>query len=61
MVGPIGYRTVRPRDPMPIDAALPQLLTALGTPGAAGRYPKHSWPEDPVTAEAIRGVRRRSE
>jgi ATP-dependent helicase HrpB len=24
-----------------------------------GRYPKHSWPEDPLTAEAIRGVKRR--
>jgi ATP-dependent helicase HrpB len=22
------------------------------------RYPKHSWPEDPLTAEAVRGVRR---
>jgi ATP-dependent helicase HrpB len=25
------------------------------------RYPKHSWPEDPLTAEAIRGVKRRQE
>jgi ATP-dependent helicase HrpB len=24
------------------------------------RYPKHSWPEDPWTAEAVRGVRRRT-
>jgi ATP-dependent helicase HrpB len=24
-----------------------------------GRYPKHSWPDDPLTAEAIRGVKRR--
>jgi len=24
-----------------------------------GRYPKHSWPEDPLTAEAICGVRRK--
>ena len=24
-----------------------------------GRYPKHSWPEDPLTAEAVRGVERR--
>jgi ATP-dependent helicase HrpB len=24
-----------------------------------GRYPKHSWPEDPLSAEAVRGVRRR--
>ena len=24
------------------------------------RYPKHSWPEDPWTAEAVRGARRRS-
>ena len=24
-----------------------------------GRYPKHHWPEDPLTAEAVRGVRRR--
>ncbi len=24
-----------------------------------GRYPKHYWPEDPLTAEAVRGVRRR--
>jgi ATP-dependent helicase HrpB len=24
-----------------------------------GRYPKHSWPEDPFTAEAVRGVKRR--
>jgi ATP-dependent helicase HrpB len=23
------------------------------------RYPKHSWPEDPWTAEAVRGARRR--
>ncbi|HJZ58520.1 MAG TPA: ATP-dependent helicase HrpB [Gemmataceae bacterium] len=26
-----------------------------------GRYPKHSWPEDPLTAEAVRGVRRKTE
>jgi ATP-dependent helicase HrpB len=25
------------------------------------RYPKHSWPDDPWTAQAIRGARRRSE
>jgi ATP-dependent helicase HrpB len=25
-----------------------------------GRYPKHSWPEDPFTAEAVRGVKRKS-
>ena len=25
------------------------------------RYPKHSWPEDPLTAEAIRGARKRHE
>jgi ATP-dependent helicase HrpB len=25
------------------------------------RYPKHSWPEDPWTAEAVRGARRRSQ
>lgn len=25
-----------------------------------GRYPKHSWPEDPLTAEAIRGPKRRT-
>ncbi len=25
-----------------------------------GRYPKHSWPDDPFTAEAVRGVKRRS-
>jgi ATP-dependent helicase HrpB len=24
------------------------------------RYPKHSWPDDPLTAEAVRGVRKRS-
>ncbi|MBX9581565.1 MAG: ATP-dependent helicase HrpB [Gemmataceae bacterium] len=24
-----------------------------------GRYPKHSWPDDPLTAEAVRGVKRR--
>lgn len=24
-----------------------------------GRYPKHSWPEDPWTAPAIRGTKRR--
>jgi ATP-dependent helicase HrpB len=24
-----------------------------------GRYPKHSWPEDPLTAEAICGARRK--
>ncbi|MFM7193875.1 MAG: ATP-dependent helicase C-terminal domain-containing protein, partial [Bacteroidota bacterium] len=23
------------------------------------RYPKHSWPEDPLTATAIRGAKRR--
>ena len=26
-----------------------------------GRYPKHHWPDDPWTAEAVRGVKRRSE
>ncbi|MBX9627570.1 MAG: ATP-dependent helicase HrpB [Gemmataceae bacterium] len=26
-----------------------------------GRYPKHSWPEDPLTAVAVRGVKRRAE
>jgi ATP-dependent helicase HrpB len=25
------------------------------------RYPKHSWPEDPLTAEAVRGVKRRQD
>jgi ATP-dependent helicase HrpB len=25
-----------------------------------GRYPKHHWPEDPLTAEAVRGARRRT-
>ena len=25
-----------------------------------GRYPKHSWPEDPANAEAVRGVKKRS-
>ena len=25
-----------------------------------GRYPRHDWPEDPLTAQASRGVRRRS-
>ncbi len=24
-----------------------------------GRYPKHSWPEDPATAEPMSGARRR--
>jgi ATP-dependent helicase HrpB len=24
-----------------------------------GRYPKHFWPEDPFTAEAIRGVKKK--
>ena len=24
-----------------------------------GRYPKHAWPEDPLTAEAVRGTGRR--
>jgi ATP-dependent helicase HrpB len=24
-----------------------------------GRYPKHHWPEDPLTAEAVRGVKRK--
>ena len=23
------------------------------------RYPRHSWPEDPLAAEAVRGVKRR--
>ncbi len=26
-----------------------------------GRYPKHSWPEDPLTAEAVCGVRKKRE
>lgn len=26
-----------------------------------GRYPKHSWPDDPLTAEAIRGVRKKTQ
>lgn len=26
-----------------------------------GRYPKHHWPDDPWTAEAVRGVKRRSQ
>ncbi|MBY0512765.1 MAG: ATP-dependent helicase HrpB, partial [Gemmataceae bacterium] len=26
-----------------------------------GRYPKHSWPDDPLAAEAVRGVRRRAD
>jgi ATP-dependent helicase HrpB len=25
-----------------------------------GRYPKHAWPENPLTAEAVRGVRKRN-
>jgi ATP-dependent helicase HrpB len=25
-----------------------------------GRYPKHFWPDDPLTAEAVRGVKRKS-
>jgi ATP-dependent helicase HrpB len=25
------------------------------------RYPKHSWPEDPWTAEAVRGVKKRNQ
>ncbi len=25
-----------------------------------GRYPKHHWPEDPLTAQAVRGARRRT-
>jgi ATP-dependent helicase HrpB len=24
------------------------------------RYPKHEWPEDPISAEAVRGVKRKS-
>jgi ATP-dependent helicase HrpB len=24
-----------------------------------GRYPKHAWPDDPLTATAVSGVRRR--
>ena len=24
-----------------------------------GRYPRHHWPEDPLTAEAVRGAKRR--
>ena len=23
------------------------------------RYPKHEWPEDPISAEAVRGVKKR--
>jgi ATP-dependent helicase HrpB len=23
------------------------------------RYPKHEWPEDPISAEAVRGVKRK--
>jgi ATP-dependent helicase HrpB len=25
-----------------------------------GRYPRHDWPQDPLTAQPSRGVRRRS-
>ncbi|HEX9834079.1 MAG TPA: ATP-dependent helicase C-terminal domain-containing protein, partial [Mycobacterium sp.] len=25
-----------------------------------GRYPKHHWPEDPLTAEAVRGAKRKT-
>lgn len=53
-----------PRETLPIDAVLPHLIATLRESGAVvlrDRYPKHSWPEDPLTAEATRGVRRRAE
>jgi ATP-dependent helicase HrpB len=25
-----------------------------------GRYPRHHWPEDPLQAEPVRGIRRRN-
>ncbi|MGF1634818.1 MAG: ATP-dependent helicase HrpB [Phycisphaerae bacterium] len=55
LLGP-NHRPVQVTDDLPgfWQRTYPQVRKDL-----RARYPKHSWPEDPLAAEAVRGVRRR--